>query len=354
MSEETTHRRRSDRYAPAAPVPPAAVAPTAPKQETAPVHRRAAQTAGAPMTPAALTRPVQGQDGRQPAQPGYPQPVYPTQVRPQGVRPQTVPTPGQRMASRPQTAAPRPVPPPVMERPDAVRPRQDSRKERQRMPGWLIGAMITCVLLIGLCWAGRFFMLHYQQQKAEEARLAYQAVVDAHPVYYQDLIERYAHENNLQPAFVEAIILNESSYRPDAESNVGARGLMQVMEDTAGWIAGKLGDKQYHFDAMYDPETNIRYGTWYLGYLSRLFRGDPVLMAAAYHAGQTTVNRWLADPRYSTDGVTMAPDDLPDGPTKTYARRVTRDYAIYQALLYPSSDGAADSADPAADGTALR
>ncbi len=170
-------------------------------------------------------------------------------------------------------------------------------------------------------------------------------------VTWQEEIERYAAQYNLQPAFVTAIIRQESSFRTNAESSVGARGLMQMMPDTAEWIAGKLDDDAYTFDSMWEGETNIRYGCWYLGYLSRLFHGDPVLVSAAYHAGQTTVTQWLSDPNRSADGISLDVDRLSDGPTKQYIGRVTQTYGIYQSLLYPDQAfGAADglSADGAA------
>ncbi|MBE5804973.1 MAG: lytic transglycosylase domain-containing protein [Clostridiales bacterium] len=185
-----------------------------------------------------------------------------------------------------------------------------------------------------------------QQQRAREA--AYQKVLDNHPIYHMDLIERYANENNLQPAFVAAIILNESSFRTNAESGIGARGLMQLMPDTAEWIAGKLGDTHYSFDRMYEAEPNIRYGCWYLNYLSRLFRGDPVTVAAAYHAGQTTVTGWLDDPAMSPDGLKLSLEGMKDGPTKTYAGRVTQAYAIYDAIYY--QEASSPDAVPVPDG----
>ena len=112
-------------------------------------------------------------------------------------------------------------------------------------------------------------------KEQNEREAAYQRVVDAHPLPsdIRTLIEQYAAENNLQPAFVASIVLNESSYRTDAESGVGARGLMQLMPETAQWIAGKLKLENYSFAMVYDAETNIRFGTWYLNYLAGLFQG---------------------------------------------------------------------------------
>lgn len=224
-----------------------------------------------------------------------------------------------------------------------------------RLPLWLTWTIVgLCIVLLGLL-AAHYLMQAYLTTRAEEwetARqntLSYYHVVEGesgNSITYQPLIERYAAEYNLRPAFVAAIIRNESSFRTDAESSVGARGLMQLMPDTAEWIAGKIGDSNYSFDHLYDAETNIRYGCWYLNYLSKLFRGDAVLVSSAYHAGQTTVTRWLSDKGISSDGVTIPVDKLPDGPTKQYAGRVTTSYGIYEALLYPNESAeAAGAAD---------
>ena len=152
------------------------------------------------------------------------------------------------------------------------------------------------------------------------------------------MIERNAEKNNLSPAFVAAIILNESSFQSAAESSVGARGLMQLMPETAEWIAAKIRLQGYAFERMYDPESNILFGCWYLNYLSSLFHGDPVCVACAYHAGQGQVTGWLSDSRYSTDGVTLDLSRMPEGPTKTYAGRVIRAYGIYQTLYFNGLD----------------
>ena len=244
-------------------------------------------------------------------------------------------------------AAPEDAAPPVMERPKAPARRARSAPA-WRMPPWLTGCLTGMLLLVMALLAAQGLMQAYLKQRADEREAAHQRVVDSHPIYYKDLIEQYAAENNLKPAFVAAIILNESSFRTDAESSVGARGLMQLMPDTAEWIAGKLDMDYFHFDFMYDAEMNIRFGTWYLGYLSRLFRGDPVSVASAYHAGQGTVTRWLSDGSKSSDGISLDLDSLTDGPTKTYAGRVTQAYAIYEALYYPQpgSGNDGDAADP--------
>lgn len=238
-----------------------------------------------------------------------------------------------------QHSAPAPAEaPPPMARPQRAPRRQESPK----LPTWITASIIGGLILCLALFAAKNLMDAYLYQRRTAREAAYQRVVDAHPIYYMDLIELYASENNLQPAFVAAIILNESSFRTGAESSVGARGLMQLMPDTAQWIAGKLGDSYYSFDHMLDAEQNIRYGSWYLGYLSRLFRGDPVTVASAYHAGQSAVAAWLSDDSISPDGLRLNLSSMKDGPTKTYAGRVTQDYAIYDALYY-HQDSSADT-----------
>ena len=97
----------------------------------------------------------------------------------------------------------------------------------------------------------------------------------------------------------------------------------------------------------YDPKTNITFGCWYLNYLSKMFRGDPVCVISAYHAGQGQVQTWLSNREISPDGITIPLNNLPDGPTKKYAEKVTRDYGIYQEKHYSpasaDSDGGIDS-----------
>jgi len=239
------------------------------------------------------------------------------------------------------------APPPPMTRPRPA-PRR-TRQEAAKLPVWITAGIIGCLILILALVAAQNLMQAYLVQRQNAREAAYQQVVDAHPIYHMDLIELYAAENNLQPAFVAAIILNESSFRSNAESSIGARGLMQLMPDTAEWIAVKLDDAYYSFDHMWEAEQNIRYGCWYLNYLSKLFRGDPASVAAAYHAGQSTVTSWLSDPALSPDGQTLSLAAMKDGPTKTYAGRVTQAYAIYDALYYQPAPAPDADPDPSHD-----
>lgn len=246
---------------------------------------------------------------------------------------QPVPQPRSLRAGQTSSAFVREEPPPTMSR--ARRPVTEApRKPAYRMPWWITALIIGLLITILALTAAQNMMAAYITQQQQARADAYQAVVDDHPIYYMNLIEQYAAEYNLQPAFVSAIIMNESSFRKDAMSSAGARGLMQLMPDTAEWIAGKLDVDGYHFDRMFDPESNIRFGCWYLNYLSKLFRGDPILIACAYHAGQSNVTAWLSNRDYSQDGLTIPLDKIPMADSKTYAGRVTEDYGIYDALYF--------------------
>ena len=332
--ENTPRPRRSDRYQ----------AQAAPSAQAAPVQQAMQPRSAAPAWYQQQTGYyTQLPNQRPPQRPAQMPPVRQAQAPYAGMNPAYSQPPQRRTAPLPTQSAV----------PQRVESASTEAADPNRLPLWLTWTIVgLCIVLLGLL-AAHYLMQAYLTTRAEEwetARqntLSYYHVVEGesgNSITYQPLIERYAAEYNLRPAFVAAIIRNESSFRTDAESSVGARGLMQLMPDTAEWIAGKIGDSNYSFDHLYDAETNIRYGCWYLNYLSKLFRGDAVLVSSAYHAGQTTVTRWLSDKSISSDGVTIPVDKLPDGPTKQYAGRVTTSYGIYEALLYPNESAEAAGA----------
>ena len=364
--------RRADRQAEAPAQPMAPAQPVAPVQ----TEQRLPQ------------QPVQQMYGQQQAYPSYPQQPYgqtPRTMYQQTPAAQQYASPAPQQPVQPQySPRPRALKPPtpvnsgwqqptLQETPraratqgltrDLAREERAARKEaaaqarkeadstsreraaKKKLPKWLTWAtVLSFFLVLGLVTA-YWLMQAYLVTEENKRAAAWQATLDNYHVTeqadgtlrvtWQDHIEKYALQYNLQPAFVMAIIRNESSFRTNAESSVGARGLMQLMPDTAEWIAGKLDDHSYTFDSMWDAETNIRYGCWYLGYLTRLFYGDAELVSAAYHAGQTTVTQWLSDRTKSPDGISLDLAKLSDGPTKQYIGRVTQTYGIYQTLLYP-------------------
>lgn len=217
---------------------------------------------------------------------------------------------------------------------------QDTHKEHKiDLFSWVRAAAVLLILAVGVCVACGYWFSAQKQVVLDNREKEHTMLLNTHPLEYRAIIEQTAKRYNIAPAFVAALVLNESSFRPNAVSSVDARGLMQLMDNTAGWIHGKMGlTSEYSFAAMTDPETNVEYGCWYLNYLSDLFGGDAILVSAAYHAGQGEIRNWLNTSAYSPDHRTLSLDRMPEGPTRQYATRVTRDYAIYQALYYEDTD----------------
>ena len=108
---------------------------------------------------------------------------------------------------------------------------------------------------------------------------------------YEETIRQASRENGLEPAFVAGVIHTESRFRPDAESSQEAYGLMQMLPATAEFVQRRSGIE----GDFRDPRTNIRLGTWYLGYLGERYNGDERLMLAAYNSGEGTVDGWISE-----------------------------------------------------------
>jgi soluble lytic murein transglycosylase len=149
------------------------------------------------------------------------------------------------------------------------------------------------------------------------------------PVYHLETVRTYA--GDLDPSWIMAVIMAESSFRPQAESNQGAKGLMQLMDDTAQDIANRMGMVDFHLQDVWNPEINIAMGSFYLNRLLTLFDGDIRLALAAYNAGQGRVRSWLANPEFSPDGVVL--DVIPFTETYNYINRVELNQRVYAFIL---------------------
>ena len=194
------------------------------------------------------------------------------------------------------------------------------RRRRRRSGGGAIIVLLLIVLAAG--FLGWFFYGSYQDALLRKTLQTY-------PLAHRELIRRYSAEQGLEPAYMAAIIMSESSFRSDATSPVNAQGLMQIMPETGEWIAGKFNET-YTEGCLYDPETNIKYGCWYMGWLLNRYGGDKACASAAYHSGQGTVDGWLQDPNYSADGRTLTV--IPGENAKIYVNRVLDYYENYKEI----------------------
>lgn len=151
----------------------------------------------------------------------------------------------------------------------------------------------------------------------------------AYPLKYTDAVERYAAEYGLSPALIYGIIHTESRFRPGAVSPIGARGLMQITEETFEWARWRCGDDETTYEQLFEPETNIRYGTYIFSLLLKEF-GQPEEALAAYHAGWGSVKNWLSTEEYSSDGITLL--NIPFKDTAKYVPRVKHAAQVYAGV----------------------
>lgn len=168
------------------------------------------------------------------------------------------------------------------------------------------------------------------------SKIGYNTYIDnAYPQKYSTFVEQYAAKNQLNEEFVYAVIKCESGFDPEAVSSIGARGLMQMTEDTFDWVKSRMNDPREEnttFSDLYDPETSIRYGTFLLNILMSDFNNNETSVLCAYHAGRGITMEWLNDPEYSTDGENIT--YIPYGNTSVYVDRVLKAQKMYQDLYY--------------------
>ena len=185
---------------------------------------------------------------------------------------------------------------------------------KHRPPRRTIGAaLIAAVLLFALAAGLAAFGL----------RLAY-------PQKYRALVLQASAEYQVPPALLFAVIRTESSFRPDAVSSAGAQGLTQITPETFEWLCYKSGEDPAAL-SLFDPETSIRYGAYFLHLLLTEF-GEPATALAAYHAGRGRVNGWLTDPACSDDGVHL--QTIPVRETAHYVRKAEHAQRVYANLYH--------------------
>lgn len=136
------------------------------------------------------------------------------------------------------------------------------------------------------------------------------------PYNYNLFVEKYSKEYDVDKALLFAVIKAESNFNKNAESSKGAKGLMQIMDDTAEWCASKAGIDEYD---LFDPEDNIKIGAFYLSYLLEKC-GNEKNAVAAYNAGHGNVDKWLSDENFSKDGENL--HDIPFAETRKYVNKV--------------------------------
>ncbi len=137
----------------------------------------------------------------------------------------------------------------------------------------------------------------------------------------------YGKEYRIDPRFVMAIIRAESTFNPNDLSASGAAGLMQITKGTFIDIKSDL-ELEQEYEALFDPELNVRCGAYYLHWVDGYIDGYAQI-AAAYNVGVATVQGWLDDPLYSSDGQTLIVENIPIDTTRRYVGYVLTYYEAY-------------------------
>jgi soluble lytic murein transglycosylase len=166
-----------------------------------------------------------------------------------------------------------------------------------------------------------------QYQQLRKSNYYWQAL---YPFPYVEDIENWSQQRQLNPMLVTALIRQESRFEPKIKSSVGAVGLMQVMPDTATFIAESVKQKQFNLE---NPQDNIKFGTWYLDHTHQEYQNNSMLAVASYNAGPNAVADWLGKSK------TQDPDEfverIPYDETRGYVKSVLGNYWNYLRLYNP-------------------
>lgn len=151
-----------------------------------------------------------------------------------------------------------------------------------------------------------------------------------YPVPYRETVESFCKENGLDEAWVYGLTRQESRFVTYAKSGVGASGLMQVMPNTASWVAKKIGLTSYKQNMIDQTDTNIRLGTFYLRYTLDLMSGQLAMATAAYNAGPGRVKKWPV--KQAVEGAIYA-ENIPIVETRLYVQKVLANACFYGRRL---------------------
>jgi soluble lytic murein transglycosylase len=148
------------------------------------------------------------------------------------------------------------------------------------------------------------------------------------PLTNASTIRKQAAEKRLDPALIAAVIYAESKFEP-RESSAGAEGLMQILPETAYFIAHLSGGSAFTASDLATPSINLAYGSYYLRYLLDHYDGDEMLAVAAYNAGLANVDRWVTRAKANGGELTVAKIPFPE--TRAYVERVQSAQREYRA-----------------------
>lgn len=192
------------------------------------------------------------------------------------------------------------------------------RSTRKNMNGMGMGKIVIILLAISVVFG---FLFDFVATKIE-------CSIYPKPSEYAEYVSRYSSEFGVPEELIWAVIKTESDFNASAVSGKGAVGLMQLVKDTFDEITNIRLNERLDAGMRYDPETNIRYGTYYLSYLYARY-GNWNTAVAAYNAGLGKVDEWLENEEYA-DGNTLT--YIPYKETRNYVKKVQKALEMYESL----------------------
>lgn len=151
------------------------------------------------------------------------------------------------------------------------------------------------------------------------------------PLSYSDKIHENSEQQKLNPAIVFGLVRRESAFNEKAHSPTGARGLMQIMPKTGKQIARDFNERWRGSNSLYNPEKNLKYGSYYYQKLLNKFDGNYALALAAYNAGPHRVKKWL--PKDASIPADIWIETIPFHETRDYVTSVLTYALIYQQRI---------------------
>jgi len=193
------------------------------------------------------------------------------------------------------------TPPRQRARSSAAQRRRAAARRRNR----LIAAVLVGVVVLGVV-----LLMPLVQKTVNEFSL---------PLTNADVIRQQAAQKRLDPALIAAVIYAETKFDPRS-SAAGAEGLMQIMPETALFLAHRSGATTFTTSDLATPQVNIAYGSYYLRYLLDEYHGNVTDALAAYNGGESNVDRWIAAARAQGHALTV--DEIPFPETRAYVAKV--------------------------------
>ena len=151
------------------------------------------------------------------------------------------------------------------------------------------------------------------------------------PLKYESIIDKYSNKYSVNKALIFAVINTESNFDINAVSIKGASGLMQLMEQTANWLAENNNVQEFDFNKdIFNPDLNIKLGVIYLRQLLDMYNNNEISALAAYNAGIGNVSKWTKNKEYY-DGQNLI--NIPFKETKSYIKKVQFYKKIYELIF---------------------